>query len=296
MRTSLSSWGLLSAFFALARSEESGTKTKSWTLYHRAVRAGESEGDWLERGTIDLVVDADAAAEPTITVKNNEDSIPDMIAELSISDSAYYQVKLGDSDDNTILTTVPSCHLRRSNYRDEIVLQLNSRAEPLSIAYMPLVSRLAPAVCADYEGDRPATPQFQSTISFQSAVAGMVVGKPPKVEANKPQQSIKPPPGLKWMGGSPPKRQRARGGGPAGPEEAEEDTMPKGPFAFLQKYWYVLVPMLIMNLVTQQQEEPPPVAQGAQAATAATAGGGAAVAAATGAGATSQRRGKKGKN
>lgn len=217
--------------------------TKSWTISHRLLNANDVSDAWTVRGTIELTIDPEAGdsknEEPSIAISN--EPIQESFASSVQHDAALYQMKLGDN----ILTTVPACHLRRSNFRDELVLNLNDQAELLSLSYHPIISPLAPKSCGAYESPLSGEKAFESKISFETAVSGMVVGKPIK----DGKSSIKPPPGYKWLPG--PKSK----GAAFDATPKEEQKPPQGPFEFMKRYWYIFLPVLLMNLLGS--EAPP---------------------------------------
>lgn len=296
-------------------------KAKSWTLYHRILAPGSdvatAGSDWSIRGTVDLTVDPSAEESVTLEIKNEENSLTEDFAQAlssASSDSSWYQLKLRDdssSSSSEIFTSVPACNLRRANFRDEVVLQLHQySAQALSVTYMTLVSPLAPATCAEYTNlSTPGDWKFESKISWDTAVPGMAVGKPPPKDPvaavahnnNNPQPKTVPPPGLKWIPGAVPRKKSA--GGVFAPEEQAPEA---GLFGFLKRYWYIVLPLILMNVMGGGGGEAPLAAQGGAAgsgngATAAAAAVGAvgAAAAATSpssaaGGSPVRRRGKKG--
>ena len=265
-------------------------KTKSWTLYHRLMTPGSSENEnWDVRGTIELVVDG--AEEAVMTLDNTENALTTDLAQslTSSSEASFYQLRLVENDTEAkhapeLLTSVPACHVRRANFRDEFALQLHpGTARALSVSYMPLISPLAPPTCDAYQG-LPERLAFESKVTWETAVPGMVVGKPVVADPTKPQAQIKPPPGLQWIPGA--QRTSPQGTTFADPKPQQE----AGLFGFLKRYWYIVLPLMIINLMGAAA--PPPEAEGAAAA--AAAGAGAATAAAAGGGSpVRQRRGKR---
>lgn len=243
--------------------------TKSWKLSHRLLNANDATDQWAARGTIELSLNEDSD-EPSIVISNEK--LEESFATLVQNDAALYQIKLGD----TILTTVPACHLRRSNFRDELQLSLNDQAEILSLSYHPIISPLAPKSCGDYyETPLSGETMFESKVSFETAVPGMVVGKPTK----DTKATVKPPPGFKWLPGPKSSGKKAFGSDGSIPvDNPDEPKPPQGPFEFMKRYWYVFLPILIMNLMGG--EAPPPAKEGDDAAPATTA--------------EPKRRGKKG--
>ena len=288
-------WLLLGSF--------SAAKTKSWTLYHRistpgGTRSSSVEESWNERGTIELVVDPEEEA--VVTVVNKEGALTTDIAQAltataTATATAYYQLKLVENNSKTsanVLTSVPACHVRRANFRDEFVLQLQpGTAKALSLSYMPLISPLAPPTCDAYQS-LPETLAFDSKVTWETAIPGMKVGAPVgTADPTKPQGHLKPPPGLHWIPGA---QRKTSSSSPQQGVFAEETPEPeKGITGFFKRYWYILLPIMLINLFGGAA---PPAAEEGTAASAAAVGAAGAAAATTGGGAGSpvrQRRGKR---
>lgn len=180
-------------------------------------------------------------------------------------------------------------------FSDEITLTFGQQGHVISMAYSPLVSPLAPKTCDELPAPSSKI-VFNSDIGYEAAVPGMVL------KLVLPNYS--PPPGLKFITYKAKDSLGGGGGGASGGDgkpdgfgEGEEKEEPTGIMGFLHRYWYILVPMLIMNLMSA---EAPAADQGAGggggggnggqtagAAAAASSGGG-------GGGAGSKRRGKRG--
>jgi hypothetical protein len=300
-------WALL--IYASVSADGSGNKSKSWTLYHRIFSPGSNSAsphtEWTVRGSVELVLDPSAEESATLKVTNAADSLPEPFAkELGSTQTAWYQLKLvheangskGSTDNVELLASVLACNVRRANFRDEFVLQLQQgTAHALSMTYMPLVSPLAPATCAEYTS-LPAEYKFESKASFDTAIPGMVVGKPPPKEpivpttaktagAKVPPQNM-PPPGLKWIPGASSRKKGGAGGGGFVPPENQQEP---GVYGFFKRYWYYIVPLMLIQMLSSPP--PPPPTEGAAAP--AAAGAAATAKASTGATPPVRRRGKK---
>lgn len=264
----------------------------SWTVYH----SWNQNQDYVRRGSLVWGPPSNSDGDTT-----TEDNTPnefqfqltndDVSASLTADDIAemleygWYHVKIqGDQDasSNFVFQTVPSCNLRRANFKDqfEITLprsSLGNQQDPLtSFAYTPLVSPLAPKTCDDYivnnvngvnggdSGDAAETKTFSSRVSVQLDTPAMAL------KYILPQ--TKPPPGINFV--KEPKAPGAKRSGPQGGngdaasssdgenfdggyEEEAPSSIPS-PGSFLMKYWYIIIPMLIMNLLTTQSPEEAP--------------------------------------
>jgi hypothetical protein len=200
-------------------------------------------------------------------------------------------------------------------------LTLGKDANVLSLTYMPKISPLAPSTCDEYpaysnddSGSGIQVPKLQSDVSWETDIPGMVL------QTVLPKYN--PPPGLKYIkstgggnsmggGGSaggtipsgatmttsdkpPPFVTGGKGGGDGdGDEPPELDNSLLG---LAKRYWYVLLPLILSNLITGGQEAPKEgEGEGATSGVAAAATGGAAAAgAAVGSAQVRQRRGKRG--
>jgi hypothetical protein len=142
----------------------------------------------------------------------------------------------------------------------------------ISLASMPLVSPLAPPNCED-ESLLPTLMKvtedsdyikLESRISFATAVPGMML--------RSVLPTYQPPPGLKYINT---KSGSSSTGGAAGDkpppgvfgQDANQNKQQAPPdnsmFGFLSRYWYILAPILLLNLFSP---EPPPPAPAAAAA------------------------------
>jgi len=230
----------------------------------------------------------------------------------------WYHIKIegsGSDGSDYTMATVPACNLRRANFKDQFDVTIPRTTSTAgsgnddritSFAYSALVSPLAPKTCDEYDitatGDEDGETTTK-TFSFSSKLSVLLDTPAMSIRPVLPSQS-KPPPGLNFInkksknvnqGGS---KTMTGEGGPTGNEEDDEENLgqpeqPTGIMGFLQKYWYLLLPMLIMNIMTappadEGQEAPPQQGGG---------GGGGAVQAAPqpsgGGGGGNKRRGKR---
>ena len=181
-------------------------------------------------------------------------------------------------------------------YSDEITLSFGQQGHVISMAYSPLVSPLAPKTCDELSTPPTDKISVTSKIDYEAAVPG--------ASLKTVLSSYQPPPGLKFIsskkgtGGS----TGMGSGGAAGAADGkpadgfgnkkEQPEMPNSIMGFLQRYWYIIVPMLIMNLLQaepeqQQQQQQEGGAQGSGS-------GQAAPGASSGGGGGTKRRGKRG--
>ena len=210
----------------------------SWTIYH----SWNQNQDFVQRGQLVLAQKEDSEKND-FQIVNDQELQPKDIQEML--DYGWYHVKIQGSDNQFVFQTVPACNLRRANFKDqfEITLprsSLGNKQDPLtSFSYTPLVSPLAPKTCEDYEQD-DANKQFSSRVSVQLDTPAMVL--------KTVLSSSKPPPGIAFAKGPAGSKDDENGGNPA------PDATPS-PFGFFSKYWYIILPMLILQMITEPNEE-----------------------------------------
>lgn len=136
-------------------------------------------------------------------------------------------------------TTLLLLLLLLSFVSDEITLMLNNRASVVSMTYIPLVSPLAPS-CSEVELKEES--EFSSKVVLETGKVGMAL------PALLP--STKPPLGIKVIKGAKTSQKTN-----AFTEGQEPVTSPQG---FLKRYWYILLPLLIISMTGSGAPEEPP--------------------------------------
>ena len=271
----------------------------SWTVYH----SWNPQQKFIKRGTISFNPEnaQNTKPEELLQVTNDQALTTKDIADML--EYGWYHVKLVPSSSSSsngeqegaVLGTVPACHLRRSNFKDLFELTLprtgHQQDALTSFAYTPLISPLAPKTCDDYpEFNKEEGAVFQSRTNVVLDTPGLPL---------KPILSVsKPPPGLSFL--KRPRQSKADAAGSSGdsayedPNEHAKPEPPSGIFGYLQKYWYIVLPMVLMQFLAPPPEEGQPSQQ--QQGARAPQQGGAAPAAAAGGGSPgkkAQRRGKR---
>ena len=296
-------------------------KSRSWTLFHRILSSSTSSKtnekidasslEWTRRGTINLTIfDPKTASDEPVSLEilNDDDALSEsFINDIRTLDSisnttTWYQLKFVDDSKKSdaeaqLLSSVPSCSVLRSNFRDELLIQFQSARSSniVSVTYIPYISRFAPKKCMDYVPIvAPSTAtsnatssnrtkyQFISKVTWETAVPGMVVGKPQLIDpiTNLPvsaSMKMKPPPGLQWfpnsIASSSRKSSPSGAGGGSAPDEEGPDEQAKPdhtPFGFFKRYYYIFIPLLLMNLINSMNPPPPPSSSQAEPASGAT--------------------------
>ena len=237
----------------------------SWSIFH----SWKPDQSFVRRGTLSWNPennDPDKKSSSSVFEIINDDASANLTAKdiKDMLDYGWYHVKIqGDTNDNFVFQTVPACNLQRANFKDQFDItlprsSLGDQQDPItSFAYTPLVSPLAPKSCDNkYEtndDDNNKIKTFSSRVNVQLDTAAMAL-------KNVLSQS-KPPPGLAFMkqAQQPGEQGSSSNGGGGGDEEQDPDAPPNAvpsPFAFLQKYWYIILPMIILQFVTGPAEEP----------------------------------------
>jgi len=238
----------------------------SWTIYH----SWRPNQDFVRRGSLSWnpekndIGDSIKKKSSSAFEINNDDQSANLTANniKEMLDYGWYHVKIesdsfDDTNTNFVFQTVPACNLRRANFKDQFDItlprsSLGNRQDPItSFAYTPLVSPLAPKSC-DYE-----TNDDDKVKSFSSKVN--VFLDTPAMTLKSILSQSKPPPGLALM-----KQPQQPGGvGEQGSDgsggDNDDDSNPPNPvpspFSFLQKYWYIILPMLILQFIQSPSEE-----------------------------------------
>lgn len=211
---------------------------KTFKVYH-ALTGTNTDGSFISRGEISL---------------SSSDSSPDIVASASHDDKAgdylltlegsylqtsFYQIKVVDPDtQRSVMTSVPACHMRRSNLREEITLILGESGSLLSVSLNPLISPLAPP-CAAIKAVSDSV-GFQSVVSLSTAQSSMTV---PLL-----LPSVRPPSGYSWF----PRTSIGAKPNPVVDEQQTQGTQQ----SFFRKYWYIILPIMITTLLGSPEEEP----------------------------------------
>ncbi|KAL7565135.1 hypothetical protein ACA910_021516 [Epithemia clementina (nom. ined.)] len=303
-------------FVAGSPSSSSTVLQKKWGLYHSVGGSNSNNEEWIRRGTVSLSIDPDEVVSSPITGDEkkrgdnnlgsirlqvlNDEGCLSPVALQSLQESQWYKLKLEEEDELSngenpplpVITTVSACQLRRANFRDELVLTFGRMGHVVSMAYIPLISPLAPKTCNELPplaaSDDNKGIEFTSRISYETAIQGMTL------KAILPNYS--PPPGLKMISKkktvsstatkeAPGDKTSSSSGESSNPFGADDDQDKKGsedqfdasPLGFLKRYWYIILPLMIINFMgkpeepaEQQQGQPAVGAAATSAAPAAT--------------------------
>jgi hypothetical protein len=124
------------------------------------------------------------------------------------------------------------------NLSDEIILTLSNRGSIISMAYIPLVSPLAPS-CDKLER-KEARSEFSSKVTLETTKVGMSL--PTVLPATKPPQGIKV------------LKNRAKEPGLKTAFDKEDEPI-TGPTGFIKKYWYIILAVIFMSISGGTPEE-----------------------------------------
>ena len=252
---------MLNAVAAVAES------SPSWTLFHSL------DGDnYMPRGRVVPATgddDGDSILKviPLDEKVANNFRIDGQTAQSLIQNYGWYHIWLvkndkgPDQDISTLnmepsaIVTVPACDIVRANFRDEFSFVLGrygagDKGEIVSMSYLPLISPLAPKTCEEELLQNRLKPE--EAIKFESKVTDVIADTPGMTLKNV-LPHVKPPPGMAFI----PNPNKAKTGQGAGGEKAEPEPI-TGPWGFIQRYWYILLPLFIANFISapdDQQEQ-----------------------------------------
>ena len=150
---------------SLALSNVVQASSPSWTVYH----SWNADEEFTRRGELTWNQE-----EATLQITNDE-RIPDLQAML---DYGWYHVKIQNpNDQDFVLSTVPACNVRRANFKDEfqVTLPRTQESQITSLAYLPLISPLAPQTCEDLEEFSSAATSFTSKVSLSLDTPGQIL-------------------------------------------------------------------------------------------------------------------------
>jgi len=217
----------------------------SWTIYHSWNQGQE----FSRRGKL-VWGPTEESDNFEFQIVNDESTIFQPSDVRDLLEYGWYHVKIVGSNDQSVFQTVPACNLRRANFKDQFEItfprsSLGNKQDPLtSFAYTPLVSPLAPKTCDEYAED-DASKSFSSRVS--------VLMDTPAMTLKTVLPNTKPPPGIKFA-----KQPQQPGSSTGGGTDEDGNPAPEAapsPFGFFSKYWYIILPMLIMQMITVPAEE-----------------------------------------
>jgi len=218
-----------------------------YTIYHNL-----GEGSFLSRGNVIKL----STEKNTISIQSFPDteteSCVDNVCEVEKNEKekfdnlvlteGLYQLKLVDEmNGNEIFTSVPSCSVLRSNFREEMTLHLSSSADLLSVSYRPLISSLAPKSCeslSSKRGVKGTSLIFNTTILYETSTPAM------GIPLLLPSNDYRPPPGIQFLPNfysivASDEEKKKIGGGQPGESQQK---------SFFQKYWFIILMVAIMSL------------------------------------------------
>jgi len=258
----------------------------SWTVYH----SWNADQEFSRRGELKW-----SEEEGALQITNDEDGL--LLTQENVQsmlEYGWYHVKIQNpNDDDYVLSTVPACNVRRANFKDEfqVTLPRTQESQITSLAYLPLVSPLAPQSCDGMAQVNDAT--FTSKVSHTLDTPGAIL------KAVLP--ATKPPPGMTFIS-HPNLKKNAAGGGASGKKGADggiPDPDQEPPQSFLRRYWYIILPLMIVYLMGGATEQPQEPGQGGGGQGSRPAAGGrgsaapASASASADAGGARKRRGKR---
>ncbi|KAI9281251.1 hypothetical protein BC943DRAFT_330019 [Umbelopsis sp. AD052] len=179
------------------------------------------KGDFIKRGEIVYGSELDS---PSYTHTSRDEISLD-----TSSPHALYQVKVVDeATKDIVLSSIKLCQLAASGFNDQFIVHVSENGDFTHVDYYSTVSDC-------FEGAPTKSSEFTST-----------------VEVVRPDQPSRPALG------------KLSGSGQKSPQTAKsvegEADKPEEEKTFFQKYWYILLGVMVMIITTATQE--PPAAQG----------------------------------
>ncbi|KAH8552167.1 hypothetical protein BGW37DRAFT_519702 [Umbelopsis sp. PMI_123] len=213
---------LCAVCFTQAQDEKTSSTKPKLLVYHKLT----PKGDFIKRG--EIVYDSRKSG-AAYTHTNPEQFSLDIS-----SPNALYQVKVVDeASQDIVLSSVKSCQLAASGFRDQFIVHVNESGDFTHVDYYSIVSDC-------FEGAPTESSEFTTS-----------------VEVVRPNRPIRPTLG-KLTAVSQKSQQ------PAAAEEGSEADKPEEEKTFFQKYWYVLLGVAVMVLTSASQEPPATQGQGAR--------------------------------
>jgi len=232
-----------------------GNKERIYSIQHNLGNGFQPRSSSIHLGIKQSTITTDVVATTTTTTTNecnSEDKEECDQVEMTsfrnlIENKKMYQLKVIDEKtNNEVIMSVPSCSVLRSNFREEVTLHLNPTGDLISMSYKPLISPLASKECDPQKSTKQdALPQlnFTTIVSIDTFTPSMVV---PLV-----LPSYSPPPGVTFFSSfrarmSQQSQQIGSDGKPIpgiGPNGDQQQNQ-----SFLRKYWYIILPAMIMTL------------------------------------------------
>eukprot|EP00617_Octactis_speculum_P015688 CAMPEP_0185745644 /NCGR_PEP_ID=MMETSP1174-20130828/4046_1 /TAXON_ID=35687 /ORGANISM="Dictyocha speculum, Strain CCMP1381" /LENGTH=313 /DNA_ID=CAMNT_0028419801 /DNA_START=14 /DNA_END=955 /DNA_ORIENTATION=+ len=170
----------------------------------------------------------------------------------------FYRIRMRSCTSPTcpyVMAAIRVCELIRSDFKEELKLLLDGNGNILSLEYHAPASKRSP-LSATPKPFKCSAVTLSERILFTS-YASLMLSTPAQLIPLQPPAAQSPPPGMPGIPGMM--------GGPGG----GKDGKPQSPQGILRKYWYIVVP-LVLILITSTGEPPE-----GTAGTAGGAGGGA---------------------
>mmetsp|Transcript_62501 Transcript_62501/g.73101 ORF Transcript_62501/g.73101 Transcript_62501/m.73101 type:complete len:288 (+) Transcript_62501:133-996(+) len=201
---------------------------RTYTLQH----SFSADDVFTDRGKLILSLDNDSI---TSQLETPSDCLTSTSLKFSSKPPRHYKLKvIDDTTQTSSVTSVPFCNVIRSNFREEVNLVVGVDGSLISVGYTPLVSPLARS-CDTMLESLGEEISFTSKVVLESAVSAMSVPFVLPV--------VRPPPGLTFF---PRDRQAPPGKSDSGGiGEALQEEVGK---SFIMKYWYIIAPVLLLQI------------------------------------------------
>jgi len=210
----------------------------------------DDSNDFVSRGTVSLVEKDDG--EFGIIVEQENIVIGERAIQFDhlVASNQLYQLKfIDDITEREILISVPACDLRRSNFREEIILMVGLSGSIISALYTPKMSILSPSCHTIPSLTTLAT--IERFLSFQTKVT-ISTGEP-AMTVPLVIPPLGPPPGLNWITSSKSSENIHKSPQTFILKEFQDNTTKNQ--SFLRRYWYIIIPLFLMTCIGNGESE-----------------------------------------
>jgi hypothetical protein len=221
-----------------------GSSASSGSEYKYSIEHSFDGSGWVKRGEVVVTSskgskgNGEAKTEADYTSVGSE-TPPSLLSKSLVAaidqsaasgSTAFYKLRVVDASGGVASTSIPVCALRRAHFRDEVTLSLGGNGEVIGLSYRALISPLAPLDCMSMTERSVEGSEFKTSAKVHVAETGQEI--PLSI-------SGKPPPGMQAIRNLGPEKSKDGAGGGEGPPEK----------SFFQKYWYIIVPVMVLQLL-----------------------------------------------
>lgn len=221
------------------------TGIQTFRKYHMKHTLGIDDSNvFVSRGMVSLVENEDGEFGVIVEQENVITGKRSIQFDHLVASNKLYQLKfIDDMTEREILISVPACDLRRSNFREEIILMVGLSGSIISASYTPKVSILSPSCHTLPTLTTLATNErflsFQTKVTISTGEPAMTV---PLVIPPLP-----PHPGLIWITSSNNSEYIHKIPQDFIPKEYQDHKNQHQ--SFLRRYWYIIIPLFLITCI-----------------------------------------------